>query len=616
MLSLIKFIPKTIKLNEKCCKYKLHSTVNKISGTNKRIEKGKIGIWYETRTPINGRVIHYQILPKFINEDKGLYESIGLYLAEGGLNPCYSFSFSNDEPRIINTLMRSLRRHLEIPFSNWSWSICFNHKLKKEEDEKTTKEREKASINFWLKKTEIKPKLASKTPCRYSNKNSEGELRTKKKWGSLTIVFGNKILKNLWLKIIDELIKKTIQNRDQKKTASLLRGWIAGDGYCRYEVYDKPRRELGIVCKDQEKVQILYKLFDILGIKPSTYKNCLSFTKADYLVKAYNYKLTSLHFLKHLNLLKSLLSYKRIPESIEKLDLKEIEKEFYKIERKIKNRERFFKKLKEKRAPKLKEEVNWQFLINGLLIKEGMTSKEFSKEIGCAEAYLIGKWLKKGVRPSRKYWIKILEKTKKYNKKELTKLGEFFSRGNWEYLLKGLQIFLKASRREIAEKIGVHPGTIESTINQRTKVNRDTAAKILNLIERYGKSPEEILQIYFKSRNINWPDLIKRILIENEWSQRELAEKIGCSRSLIREWLGDLEPTNQYKGKLLEMPKYNGKINFNFRTIINEVLKTHTLSDLKEELNISQETIRGWKKICRIQPRHIKKIIKLRDKIK
>lgn len=175
---------------------------------------------------------------------------------------------------------------------------------------------------------------------------------------------------------------------------------------------------------------------------------------------------------------------------------------------------------------------------------------------------------------------------------------------------------MKATRSEIAEKIKVHKGTVESLINQRTKISMKTASKILNLLESCEENPEEITQIYKESENKNWPKLIRKILIEKERSQRELAEELGCSRSLVREWLSGLKPANKYKGKLLEMPKYEGEIDCDLGSIVNEALKNNTFSDLKEKLGVSTTTVRGWKNGQEVQPRHIKRITKLRDKIK
>lgn len=613
-LCLKNFIPKAIGFGKNNCQYGLHCAFNKIPILKRKIKNEEIGVWYETRTPTDGKVIHYQIFPKFIYEDKELYESIGLYYAEGGMNPNCIFNFSNNEPKIINTFMRSFRKQFGIPFSNWSWSIYFNDKLRKNENKNTTQQREGASINFWLEKTKIKPEMAAKITCRYSNKGSRGKLRTKKKWGSLNIGFGNRILKTLWLNIMRKLIEKTLQERNKNRAASILRGWIAGDGCCEYAIYSKVKRGLGITCKDRQKTQIIFELFNILGIKPYKEKNGLRFTKAEYLIKAYNYKLTTLHLQKFRNLLKSLLSYKRLLESIKGLNLKRIKAELNEVEEKIKKRKGLFEKLKTKKLPRLKEKIDWHFLINGLFLKYQINCKEFKKELGCSES-MPGKWLNGKVEPSRKYKSKILKKIKDYNREGLTNIGQLFLKTNWGYVLEGLQIFFKASRRELARKIRIHPNTIESAINQRSRLSRETVSKILNLIKRNKKTPKEILQIYEKSKKIDWSDLIKRILIENEWSQRELAEKLDCSRSLVREWLRGLEPVNKYKGKLLEIPKYFGKTKINFKSIIKRALETYTLLDLKKKLNVSVKTIKDWKSLRKIQPRHIKRIIRLKENL-
>lgn len=613
-LNLYQFIPRTIGIEKGNRKYRLRFTFNEIPLHNKKIQKDEIGIWYEKRTPTNGRAIYYDILPKFIKEDKELYESIGLYFAEGGLHPYRVFSFSNDELETINTFMRCFQRYFKVPPSNWTWSICFNDKLKRDENKKMIEERERASVNFWLEKTEIRPESDLRIPFRYSNKNSKGKLRTRKKWGSLTIVFGNRILKTSWLKIMDKLVQKILQERNENKAASVLRGWIAGDGYCRYEVYDKARRGLGITCTDKKKIRMLYKLFDILGIQPCREEKGLGFVKAEYLVKTYNYKLTFLHPLKHLNLLKCLSSYKRIPESIKNLDLKKIREEINTVERKLKEREELFERLKNKELPKLRKEINWQFLMNGLLLKEGGNYEKLIKEIDCPKTVLIH-WVKKRVKPSRKYRMKILEKIKESEREKLIKLGEFFLKENWVSLLEGLQIFLKMSRKELAKELEAHVNTLESIINQRDRIGKDLASRILNLIEKYGKAPEEIVQVYKETENLNWANEIERILIENEWSQRDLAEKLGCSRSLVREWLSGLEPVNKYKGKLLELSKYTKAIKLDFKNVIKEASKTYTFSSLQKELNVSWRTIKNWINGSRIQLRHVKKIIKLRDEI-
>ena len=609
MLDLSKIVPKTIKNKKGDLEYKLHFTFRRIPKCNQKIKKNEIGLWYERKTPTSGKVIFYTIFPKFIYEDTNLYESIGLYLAEGSLDSEH-INFSNDEPEVINVFIKTFQKHFKIPPHYWLWSIIFNDKLRKYEDEKAIMEREKASLNFWLRKAKIKPDSAFQTPIRYSNKNSKGKLATKKKWGSLSITFGNKILKILWLNIIETLIKKVLREKNKNEASAILRGWIAGDGYCKYKVYEKPRRGLGITCKDKNKIRICYKLFEILGIKPRKEKNNLVFTRGEYLLKAYNYKLTSLHPQKHLNLLLALISFRRIPDSIRDFDFKNLRKEIDNIEKWLKEREELFEKLKSEGAPRLRTEISWHPLINGLVLKKGGDYKKLIKEIGCPKTVLIN-WVKRGIKPSRKYQMKILEKIKNLKKEKLIKFGKFFLKGNWRAFFEGLQIFLKASRKEIAKRLKIHINTLESIINQREKIGKNVASKAFNLIERYGKTPQEIAQIYFKSQKINWPDLIKRILIENEWSQRELAEKIGCSRSLIREWLGGLEPANKYKGKLLEIPRYEGKIEFDFKTIVKNALKTHTLSNLKEKLNVSQETLRNWKKGRKIQLRNIKRIINL-----
>jgi plasmid maintenance system antidote protein VapI len=410
------------------------------------------------------------------------------------------------------------------------------------------KEREKAAINFWLKRTKIKPEITKKVICQYSNKKAKGKLRTKKKWGSLTLVLGSRILKAIWINIIEGLIEKTIKERNKNWAASILRGWIAGDGYCRFDQYEKIRRELGIVCANKKNFQRINDLFEIIGIQPSKREKELSVVKAEYLVKAFKFRLTSLHPLKHLNLLKSLSSYKkRIPLAVKKLNLKEIKKEINLLEKKIKTREELFEKLKRKENPQLKENVSWQFVINGFVLHKGGSYEKVANEIGCPKAVLIS-WVKKGKRPSRKYRQKILEKTKDTKKEKLIKLGEFFLKGNWPALLEGLQIFLKLSRRELAQKLKVHPNTIESLINQREKIGKKVASKVFNLIEKYEKMPEEICQIYKEAESTDWVKKIEEILHENKWSQRELAEKLGCSRSLVKEWIRGLKPSHKDTG--------------------------------------------------------------------
>lgn len=611
MLSITKFIPKVIKSPKGIREYKLNFSAKSAFNQEGKIMKDKIAIWYERKTPTNGRLIFKKVLPRFVKEEKSLYELIGLYFAEGGLNPHTAFSFSNDEPDVINTFLQGFQKYFLVHPKNWSWSICFNHKLKKRETKEMTEKREIASLNFWLAKTKIRPEITTKIIFRYSNKEAKGKLRTKRKWGSLTLVFGNSILKTIWLNCMQKLTEKIIQERNKSKAASILRGWIAGDGYCRYKVYDKARRELGVACSDKKNLQILYKLFKIVGIQPSLGRKVLGIVKAKYLLKAYNHKLTSLHPQKHLNLLKSLSSYKRIPESVKNLNLEKIREEIIKIEKKLKEREDLFARVKKKRPPKLNEEINWQFLINGFVLEKGGNYEKVKKEIGCSKALLIN-WARKGVSPSRKYRMKILEKIEKSKREKLIRWGKFFLEGNWKSLLEGLQIFLKASRKEMAKKLIVHENTIESIINQRVRVGKKVAAKIFNLINKLGKDPEEIIKIYKENENKNWSKEIENILVENEWSQRELAEKLGCSRSLVREWLRGLEPTNKYKGKLREISKYPREIKLALKNTINKALKTYTFSELQKVLNVSWNTIKNWKNGSGIQLRHIKRIIGLK----
>jgi DNA-binding transcriptional regulator YiaG len=529
--------------------------------TSNKVPKNKICLWYVRETPSKGKVYFSITIPRFIEANEDLIESVGLYLSDGSKTFCSQITFQNNEPDVINIFMKCFKNYFGVQYENWRWYINFNERLKEYESPEETREREKAAINFWLSLTPISFDSAFPTMIRYSNKKYKGKTLRSKIWGSLTISYGNTLLKNFWLNFCNQLAREVIEDENKELASCILRGWIAGDGYSRVKVYKNSLlRQIGITVIDPKERELLIKLIRLLGISFCENKKNIYFHGFNNFLISYRNDLLSLNPYKQLNLLEGLLSSQIFPSPDIKREFEkhksELEKEKAKIKAKIKERERFFKKLKQLPLPRKSKnfEQSWSNFVRGLIIASNITPSKLAKLINSGITTL-EKWLSGKNNPSTKYKVKLLSLAQKnFKLEDIENLGNMLNRIEWKYLINGILIERGIMRKDLAKIIGVHVNTIDSIINRR-RPSFITIGKIFKLIT--WKDVERLIKLAKTAEKINWKKLVERVLNENNLTQHQLAEILKCSRSLVREWkAGNAKPTTKHQKKLLELAHY------------------------------------------------------------
>jgi DNA-binding transcriptional regulator YiaG len=315
--------------------------------------------------------------------------------------------------------MKCFKNYFGVQYENWRWCLNFSERLKEHESPKETREREKAAINFWLRLTPISLDSAFPTTIRYSNKKYKGKTLRSKIWGSLTISYGNILLKNFWLNFCNQLAREVIEDENKELASCILRGWIAGDGYSKVKVYKNGlSREIGITVINPRERELLIKLLRLLDISFCESKKNIYFHGFKNFLISYRNNLLSLNPYKQLNLIEGLLSSKIFPSSDIKREFEkhksELEEEKAEIKAKIKEREHFFMKAKQLPLPRKNKsfEQSWSNFIRGLIIASNITPSKLTKLINSGTTTL-EKWLSGKNNPSTKYKVKLLSLAQK-----------------------------------------------------------------------------------------------------------------------------------------------------------------------------------------------------------
>jgi transcriptional regulator with XRE-family HTH domain len=337
----------------------------------------------------------------------------------------------------------------------------------------------------------------------------------------------------------------------------VLRGWIAGDGYSRCKRYKNGvLREIGISCKKLKREPVV-QLFSILNVSFREDKNNIYFYDPSNLMICYENNLLALNPYKQINLLRALDSYQLFPSlkikrKFETYKIK-IKNEISQIETKLQQRKTLFTKLSKQELPNKNSKFqpsSWDDFIKGLMITFNTTPFNFAKMIGSGKGSL-EKWLNKKVNPSTKYQNKIISLSKGFDLRRIENLGRITKNIKWKYLLNGIMIKNRFTRKDLAQSLSVSKATVESIINRR-----DPSFTTINKIFKQVKyeEVEKLINLAKIIEKTNWKKLVTEILNKNNLTQQQLAEKFKCSRSLVREWkAGNSKPTTICQMELLKL---------------------------------------------------------------
>ncbi|MFH1276451.1 MAG: LAGLIDADG family homing endonuclease [Candidatus Woesearchaeota archaeon] len=347
-LNLSKFVPKEI-LTKSCGKsysLKIANYGEKVLISNTKdkykhkwyqryitIPKRCMGLWYswpagknQNQTNNSGRRYNYLLIPKYLPLDKLTLNALGLLQAEmtkGSLRKS-NLSFTNSEPTAIDKIIKFFFS-FGLKSQDWSWSIVFNYKLKRDESRLETKEREESSLQYWLKFSLVDSNMNRNKFILYTgNKKYYNMRKTTIQQGSLRIDYSNIILYQLIRNILINIDKILTKNNIKY----YLQGLIAGEGSVHPSAYGSVDNiNIGVVNKNE---QLFYqKCLLNLGINSSLEKNCVKVHNLRNFIKIYQHHLFELHPIREMKFLNSLIKFKQIP--------KELKEEYASIKKEVNN---------------------------------------------------------------------------------------------------------------------------------------------------------------------------------------------------------------------------------------------------------------------------------------
>jgi len=299
-ISVLNFIPKEILCGKNNNSYRLDI----------KNKTGYVLLSYIINGYNKSKRKHSLILPKYINKNNETFEVLGLLQAEMGKTNNGSLAFCNNEPKIINKVLKWFEKELELSKDDWKWSIAVNIKEPKDKDYK--KEVENKLINYWLNKSSLKLEKSFQKKVLYRNTKN---IRLKKcYYGCLRIEFKN----NLFSQIIKNFVKKTVNgiiNLEEKYIRNFMVGILAGESCVEINKKHKTYR-IHITANDINERNIYQSCLNQLGIKSKQYNNHkdLIISRRENLVKLLKQRLMTLHLRKYAKFLNMMKQYPNIKE--------------------------------------------------------------------------------------------------------------------------------------------------------------------------------------------------------------------------------------------------------------------------------------------------------------
>lgn len=278
----------------------------------KKVPKDKILAHYRKEHYNKGYRQHYLFFPKKIILDNKALSALGFFDAEGSKTKSKSTEVVNSEPSLIRLFINFLD-YFRIKKENLSYKIIFNNKLP--HLLKTSKKQiSNNAIKFWS--SQIKIPTNKEIKISYVGKRI-GKARAKIiKYGSLDINYNNVLFRKFLFNLIEIAKNKIISKED---AIAYLRGYFCGEAY----VGEKDR-QIQVGSKDREQLNFSKRLLDIISVNSSIYNETSTSPPRmiiqdlkSFIILEEN-DIFKLHLDKKKNLIKKILNYKSLNNSLKK----------------------------------------------------------------------------------------------------------------------------------------------------------------------------------------------------------------------------------------------------------------------------------------------------------
>lgn len=191
--------------------------------------------------------------------------------------------------------------------------MVFNFKLKRNEIEAETLDRELKSKAYWLQYSDVSASKIRNKPFQYTgNKHCENMWEKTMRCGSLRIDYSDIILYQIVRKTLDDIENLLI---DQGTIIYYLQGIFAGEGSVKPTKYGSLNDvNVGAVVLEDQKFYAACLLK--LGIPSSFEKSCIRIHNMENFLKIHQYGLLELHPQRKAKFLHHFSRYKQIPQRL------------------------------------------------------------------------------------------------------------------------------------------------------------------------------------------------------------------------------------------------------------------------------------------------------------
>ncbi len=296
------------------------SWILKTKNLIKKVPQNKILIYYKKEHYNKGYRKHYMFFPKKIILNEKFLSALGFFDAEGSKTKYKSVEVVNSEPSLIR-LFISFLDYFKIKTENLNYRIIFNNKLPYLL-KMSKKEISNNAIEFWS--NQVKIPINKEIKISYVGRSTGKSRANIIKYGSLNIHYNSVLFRKFLFNLI-----KTVKDKKMSKEESMayLRGYFCGEAYV-----GKSDREIQIGSNDKEQLFFSKKLLEQIEIKSSlcnetsTCPPRLIITRLKDFIILEDKDIFRFHFDKRKNLIKKILNYKSIEDSLKGMLVRKLRK--------------------------------------------------------------------------------------------------------------------------------------------------------------------------------------------------------------------------------------------------------------------------------------------------
>ncbi len=286
----------------------------------KKVPWNKILVYYKKEHYNKGYRQHYMFFPKKIILNEKFLSALGFFDAEGSKTKPKSTEVVNSKPSLIKLFINFLD-YFEIKRENLSYKIIFNNKLPYLLKMPKKQISDDAKI-LWRRQVKIPTNKEIKTS--YVGESTGKSRENIIKYGSLDINYNSVLFRKLLFELI-KIAKDRIINEND--SLAYLRGYFCGEAYV-----GKKDRQIQVGNDERNQLDFSKELLEIINVDSSIYGETSTSPPRIVIQRLRSFIILEdkdifrFHPDKRKNLIKKILNYKSIDNSLRKKLVRKLKK--------------------------------------------------------------------------------------------------------------------------------------------------------------------------------------------------------------------------------------------------------------------------------------------------